>query len=152
VKALAAIALTLVASGPISIYDIADEFQLAHNAIWPGAFYGLGGAPASGALALRDFYGRSNVIFTPDGGSVSASATGTVAITLTCNKAATWTFSPPAGVSYSVNPGAAATSIRFSQNLQTDGTLSFDVRGVSGNVTRDFTLNLTSRSPTEPER
>lgn len=56
------LAMTLQASGPISINDIAAEFGIANNSEFPTAFYGLGGAPASGALSLSDFYGRSNTL------------------------------------------------------------------------------------------
>lgn len=52
--------MTLPASGPISVNDIATEFGIPNNSVFPTAFYGKGGAPASGPLALEDFYGRSN--------------------------------------------------------------------------------------------
>lgn len=51
--------MTLPASGTITLEQIADEFSLAHNSVFPTDFYGKGGAPASGALAFSDFYGRS---------------------------------------------------------------------------------------------
>jgi hypothetical protein len=56
------LAFTLPSSGPISLNDITTEFGLPSNATFPGAFYGLGGAPSSGALSLQDFYGRSAYI------------------------------------------------------------------------------------------
>ena len=60
--------MTLPSSGPISINDIAAEFGLPSNSVFPTAFYGLGGAPSSGPLSFSDFYGRS-------ASSISASKT-----------------------------------------------------------------------------
>jgi len=51
--------MTLPASGPISLTQIAAEFGLPANSAFPAAFYGKGGAPASGPLSFADFYGRS---------------------------------------------------------------------------------------------
>lgn len=51
--------MTLQASGAISLANLATEFALASSSPL-SAFYGKGGAPASGALSLADFYGRSN--------------------------------------------------------------------------------------------
>ena len=74
--------MTLAASGALGIgtgtanRDIAVEFGLASNAVFPTAFYGKGGAPASGALSFADFYGRSNAATataSPDPVSGSAS-------------------------------------------------------------------------------
>lgn len=53
--------MTLPASGAIGLGQIAAEFGIAANSVFPTAFYGLGGAPASGALSFSDFYGRSGV-------------------------------------------------------------------------------------------
>lgn len=52
--------MTLPASGPISLNDLAAEFLLPTNSAFPSTFYGKGGAPSSGPLSLQDFYGRSN--------------------------------------------------------------------------------------------
>lgn len=52
--------MTLPASFPISWQQICDEFGLAYTSSWPSAFYGKGGAPASGNLSFSDFLGRSN--------------------------------------------------------------------------------------------
>lgn len=76
--------MTLNLSGPISIgngvagQDIALEFGLAANSVFPDAFYGKGGAPASGALKFSDFYGRSNnhsVVVSPDPVDFTGSST-----------------------------------------------------------------------------
>lgn len=52
--------MTLPASFPISWQQICNEFGLAYTSSWPSAFYGKGGAPASGNLSFSDFLGRSN--------------------------------------------------------------------------------------------
>jgi len=66
--------MTLPLSGPISLYDIADEFVLARTTPFPSGFYGKGGASASGPLSFADFYGRSN--FTLSASPASLTATG----------------------------------------------------------------------------
>lgn len=140
--------MTLPGSGALSLNDIIAEFGLASDATFPTEFYGLGGAPSSGALSFSDFYGRSNVIFTPDGGSVGASGLGGASYTLTCNKTATWTFTYTGSPNGSSNPlsGGAGTSIIFT--IFTDGSTTesgvWHVTGVSGNVTRTFTVSLTA--------
>lgn len=66
--------MTLPASGSISLWGIASEFGLAQTAVFPTAFYGKGGAPASGALSFSNFYGRSGLSVTVHGGSYNKSA------------------------------------------------------------------------------
>ena len=51
--------MTLPASGPINLAQIAAEFGLASTTPFPSGFYGKGGAPSSGPLSFEDFYGRS---------------------------------------------------------------------------------------------
>lgn len=51
--------MTLPLAPPITITQIAAEFSIPATSIFPGAFYGLGGAPASGVLGFLDFLGRS---------------------------------------------------------------------------------------------
>jgi len=138
--------MTLPASGAISLFQVADEFGLPRDTAFPAGFYGKGGAPSSGALGFSDFYGRSNVTFTPDGGSVTDTQGGSVSATLLCSEAATWTYSGGGpGGSVSIISGASATSITFSVTAgATDITLGWTAHGQAGAVGRDFTLSLTA--------
>lgn len=74
--------MTLPASGTITLHQIAAEFSLANTAIFPSAFYGKGGAPASGTLRFSDFYGRSasavNVTIAPTSQNTSGSTSSKV--------------------------------------------------------------------------
>jgi len=78
--------MTLPASGAISLNQIADEFSLAHNSVFPTAYYGKGGAPSSGVLTFTNFYGLSAFSLSAPRTSISASgysATDSVVITST---------------------------------------------------------------------
>lgn len=142
--------MTLQSSGPISIDEIAAEFGLANNSVFPTAFYGKGGAPSSGALSFADFYSRSGVVFDPDGGAVGGTGQYSATVTLTCSPAATWTYTGGGtGSSVDIGSGATATSITFSLNAlgnigsASPGSAAFTVNGTSGGVSRDFAVSLT---------
>jgi len=78
--------MTLPSSGPITLFQIADEFGLPHNAVFPTAFYGKGGAPSSGPLSFADFYGRSNYTLSAPRNTISVTglnASDSVVITST---------------------------------------------------------------------
>jgi hypothetical protein len=115
--------MTLPTSGPISIDMICTEFSLPNNSVFPTAFYGKGGAPASGPLSLEDFYGRSAVLdvsITP----TTVSATGTTS-TLTTPPATasasngtgpytySWTENPGGDPCTASNPTSATTTFTF---------------------------------------
>jgi hypothetical protein len=93
--------MTLPASGPISLNDLCTEYGLPSNSVFPGAFYGKPGIPASGPLGLADFYGKSNfainsdksVLNRNDSGSSSGSATAFFTATQNC----TWSYSVISG-------------------------------------------------------
>jgi hypothetical protein len=103
---------------------ICTEFSLPNNSVFPAAFYGKGGAPASGPLSLENFYGRSAVLpvsISPP----TVSGTGTSSTILT--SAATATASGGTGVytyswtlvtgvsdpSTATNPTSATTQFQF---------------------------------------
>ncbi len=144
--------MTLPPSGQISLNDICAEFNIPNNAPFPNSFYGLGGAPSSGPLSFADFYGRSaspDAAFNPDGGTVNAADYNNVSTTLTCDHNATWTYGTSSGgigASVSIGSGSIATSITFSQTAPgtVDRSTTWNVRGVSGNTTRDFVVTLTA--------
>lgn len=153
--------MTLNGSGPLSIgngvagQDIALEFGLPSSTPFPSGFYGKGGAPSSGALAFSDFYGRSGVLFTPDGGNVSVTDFTSVSATLSCTAPATWTYTRTSGADgYSganLPSGSSATSIIFGCNTTSSGgkeiarSASWTVSGTAGGVTRNFTVSLSAQ-------
>ncbi|MEV4934730.1 hypothetical protein [Sphingobium sp. LSP13-1-1.1] len=55
--------MTLQTSGPISIGQARDEFQLS-NPVSMSHFYGKNGFQSSGAISFSDFYGKSNLLDT----------------------------------------------------------------------------------------
>lgn len=113
----------------------------------------LAGVP-SGAISLSNLYGKSNVTFSPAGGTTAPGTTlsdsssgGTDAtVTITCNQTATWTWtrSGSADAYASVTSGGTGTSITFT--LPNYGftilNSSFSVTGVASGVTRYWTVNL----------
>lgn len=76
--------MALPASGTLTIAQIESEFGLPAGSLFPNAFYGLGGAPASGTLTIpNDFYGRSSFPAVPTyvGSSTYQSSSTTSSIT-----------------------------------------------------------------------
>ena len=147
--------MTLQASGAISLAQIAAEFGLSASAPFPSSFYGLGGAPGSGALSFANFYGRSaapSVTFTPDGGTYDVNQLGPAEFTLTCSQAAVWTYSgtgSATGNSVTLPSGGSGTSITFT--LQPPGisgvrSRTWTVTGTAAGVTRNFTIFLTAEA------
>lgn len=138
--------MTLPNSGPLSISQIAAEYGVSLPCVFPDAFYGKPGIPASGALSISTFYGKSNVTFTPDGGAVSDYEYGATAqVTLTCNVPAVWTFTLAGLATASISSGASASSVTFSLAAGSPGSnrvAAFDVTGVSDGVSRTFNISL----------
>lgn len=126
--------MTLPSSGPLKLSQIAAEFGVSLPCVFPDDFYGKPGVPTSGALSFSDFYGLSNVLFTPDGGAVSSGKDGI--LTLTCNRPAVWTF-PVTG---SIPSGSTATSVTFT----TTSIFPFDFTctGTALGVTRTFAVHM----------
>ena len=107
--------MTLPASGPISLGQIADEFGLPHMTPFPSGFYGKGGAPSSGPLSFADFYGRSAFTLSADRTSIAAeshSASQTATITSTISTTFTYTLTAGSAgghVTTGATSGATAT-------------------------------------------
>lgn len=126
--------MTLAASGPIGIgtgtanRDIKVEFGIANGTSFPAAYYGKGGAPASGPLSFADFYGRTNG-FTVNAAPSSLSG-GTS--TPTANTSGSSTATPSGGSGsftyswvqvsgdaiFAVTPSAASTIFRGTGMVQ----------------------------------
>ena len=108
--------MTLPASGLISLSQIRTEFSLPANALFPGAFYGKGGAPAAGTLKFSDFYGRSASAATVSAitpatqslGNTTAGQTfspSTLTVTGAASVTYTWSFVGSSGGTWAVNAG-----------------------------------------------
>jgi hypothetical protein len=151
--------VTLPLSGPISFFQICDEFSLAHTSVWPAAFYGKGGAPSSGALSFSDFYGRSSgTTYSPAQGSYSATDNQTYnfltgahyTVSASASVAWTWTMTGSTASVTVVNQtntvissGASATAVTFSLKAAANSTQrNVTITLSSGGKT--WTLNLTA--------
>lgn len=137
--------MTLPSSGPITLAQAAAEYGLSPPVVLPNSFWGKPGMPSSGPLTLPgDFYGKSNVIFAPDGGTLLATGTTIASIEITCNFAAVWTYSGGGtGSAVSIPSGGSAVTITFSlTNFSGFRSAFWTVTGTALGVTRNFTVNL----------
>lgn len=137
--------MTLPASGPLTISQIAAEFGVALPCVFPDDFYGKPGVPNSGALSISQFYSLSNATFTPDGGALSDEGSAFASVQLNCTAAAVWTYAGGGGGSFvSLASGSADTSIVFSLSnfTQSELTAAWTVTGTAGNVSRSFMVSL----------
>lgn len=85
--------MTLPSSGSISLRDIANEYG-ATGTVSLRDFLGKPGVPSSGNLSITNFYGKSNITFSPPPGTLGR--VGTVTIGASQNVGWNWTTSGPA--------------------------------------------------------
>lgn len=135
--------MTLPASGPMSISMMAAEFGVALPCVFPRDFYGKPGIPASGPLKFSDFYGKSNVVFTPNGGEVYDYGSTSASVILVCNQSAIWTYTGGGGT-VSRASGTAGNSITFSVSSPAFSyrSANYAVSATAMGVTRSFTVTL----------
>lgn len=121
--------MTLPASGAISLSQIAGEFGLATNSTFPAAFYGKGGAPASGVLRFGDFYGRTGSPPIGSTGDVYLSGfsqSGTSTITCAAGKTIA-SITLQSGASTRITPGSTGgNSTIGSCNTPASGSGTFN--------------------------
>lgn len=121
--------MTLPASGTITLHEIAAEFGIAIDSVFPTAFYGKGGAPASGPLSFADFYGRSGI-----GVSITPSTGNGGVVNI-----------PPGSANYDLGGNASASGGSPSSYLwgvqSTVGSGTASVTG--GGTTANATLRIT---------
>lgn len=133
--------MTLPATPPMTMAQMAAEFGLGVGCVFPRDFYGKGGAPANGRLAFSDFLGRSNAAFSPGPGEYTIEAQDTARFTITGPAGTVWTWRRTAGSGglADVGSGGAAASITFtlSAQINTTRTATFEVTaaGQTWNVT-----------------
>jgi len=126
--------MTLPSSGPITLFQIADEFGLAHNSVFPTAFYGKGGAPSSGVLTFTTFYGRSNYSLSAPRTSISVtglSASDSVIITSTV--ATTFTFTGTTVRATGVQNDSTHATVAVNTPSSGSGSVSGTVRATATN-------------------
>ncbi len=147
--------MTLQSSGAISLGNVNTELGRSSTAaisLGETAVRALAGV-SSGAIALSNLYGKSNVAFTPNGGTsagapVALSDYGSLnaSVTISCTQAATWTWTKTGtGGSASVSSGGSAASITFSNSTTSFGgfkTATYTVSATAGGITRYWTVTV----------
>ena len=111
---------------------------------------------ASGAISMNDLRGKSNVTFTPDGGTTGGTAVylssdvayETAQVTITCNQSAVWNWTrigsgTPAATA-SIANGASGTNMVFTLDRLDNGisTYTYTVNATAGGITRYWTVYL----------
>lgn len=143
-------------TGTISMSDVNTELGLTSTAtisLNDAAVRTLAGV-ASGTISMDNLRGKSNVSFTPDGGTSSGAPQQlsdtqqfSTSVTIQCSAQAVWTWSKT-GSSFafaSVGSGQSNAIITFYLETETQfRTAVFNVTGVSGGVTRYYQVLLTA--------
>ena len=162
--------MALQSSGTISLSQVQTEFgganpigmseYYAGGVNVPGSTSGVNGAvPASGTISMSNFYGTSDVAFSPSGGASAGSPQalgdfagypGTATATITCNQTATWTWTRSGSTQggASIATGGTGTSITFT--LPSSATAfrntTYTVSATAGGLTRYWTVDLQTES------
>lgn len=153
--------MTLQSSGAISLGNVNTELGRSSTAtisLGETAVRALAGV-SSGAIALSNLYGKSNVTFTPSGGASAgaaqnlydfASYPGTATVTISCSQSAVWTWTRSGSTtgSATVSSGGSNTSITFNLNAvnNTFRSSTFTVSATAGGVTRYWVVQLDTES------
>lgn len=115
----------------------------------------LAGVP-SGTISMDNLRGKSNVAFTPDGGTSAGTAIylssdvayDTAQVTITCNQSAVWnwtrTGSGVPAATASIANGGSGTNMVFTLNRTDYGisTYTYTVSATAGGITRYWTVYL----------
>lgn len=141
--------MTLPSSGTITLGQVASEFGTSASM---SAVRGKGGTP-TGTISLSNFYGKSNITFSPSGNQ-TAGGNGNTYITLSCSQTATWTWSGfPANSVYTstnISNGGSATAVQFRVGATAatgEKDIVFSVTGVAGGVSKSWSCEIDSFPP-----
>lgn len=142
-------------TGTISMSQVNTELGRSSTAsisLGESAVRALAGVP-SGAISMDNLRGKSNVAFTPDGGTTSGAPVlledtqqFSASVSIECSQLATWTWTKT-GSTFgfaSLASGSSGSIITFYLETETQyRTCVFNVTGVAGGVTRYYQVLLT---------
>lgn len=108
---------------------------------------------SSGAIVMpTNFYGKSYVVFSPDGGTSAGAPIGlsdqaqlNASITINCTVSAVWTWTEVGTGTASVASGGSASTITFQVSTTPFGGFKFSdftVSATAGGITRYWTVSL----------
>jgi hypothetical protein len=148
--------MTLQSSGAISLGNVNTELGRSSTAtisLGETAVRNLAGV-SSGAIALSNLYGKSNVTFTPNGGTSAGTAVELsdagilyASVTISCTQSAVWTWTELGSGTASVSSGGSASSITFQVSTTEFGGFrnsEVTVQATAGGITRYWTVSLTA--------
>lgn len=136
--------MTLQTSGPISIAQMRNEFALS-NPISLNQFYSKPGLPTGGVISFSDFYGKSNIVFTPSEQEVNRfSASGSLVQQFTCNQVAVWTWSGSGVASFNIANGGSHTSMTITVPFVNGGVRRWvgTITGASNGVSMTWNVQM----------
>ena len=158
--------MPLQTSGPLKFSEIQTEFggadpiamseYYAGGANVPSSTSGTNGViPTSGAINVSKFYGTSDVVFSPGGGTTAgapealgdfAGYPNTASETITCNQTATWTWTRSGSTQggASIATGGTGTSITFTlpSSASVFRQTIYTVSATAAGLTRYWTVTL----------
>jgi hypothetical protein len=142
-------------TGTISMSDVNTELgrsSTANISLNETAVRTLAGV-ASGTISMDNLRGKSNVSFSPDGGTSAgapvalydyASGGGVASVTISCSASASWSYTRSGSFGFPATGSTTGTSVTF--NLS-NPTASFrgtywTVSATAGGITRYWTVQL----------
>jgi hypothetical protein len=147
--------MTLQASGAISLGNVNTELGLSAtaNISLNAAAVRTLAAVSSGAIAMSNLYGKSNVSFSPAGGasagtaivlSVTESEGNVASQTITCSQSAVWTYtrSGSFGTPTTGSTTAASRSFTLTNTTGSIRSTTWTVSATAGGVTKYWNVQL----------
>jgi hypothetical protein len=149
--------MALPSTGPISLANVNVELGLSSTtaiSLNQTNVRTLAGV-ASGTISMADLRGKSNVTFSPDGGTTVGSAVyvnsdvayAPAEVTIGCSVTAVWTWTKTSGSDayVSVATGGSSGSIFFQLDAGSGiATAQYSLSATAGGVTRYWTIDLRS--------